>query len=202
MLIIVANIPQLFLSFYYLAHNRLFTCMAISREWSLFAHQRKGLRTSNAIGAQRSTYWLQLPLKLSLPLMTISAGLHYLASQSFFFGFIETYAYNDTYGPPTTTLKGLGYFQTSAQLLSWMLFLSMSGALLWGSRYNSPGIPPAGCNSAIMSAACHPSSGEEDVHLKPVQWGEVISGEGADGIGHCTFSSKDVTMPTQGSEYW
>ncbi|GME32344.1 hypothetical protein GTA08_BOTSDO13707 [Neofusicoccum parvum] len=81
-LIILANIPQLIISLDYLLLNRLVTSMAGACEWSLFAHQRKTLRTSLPRGAQRSTYWLSLPLKLSIPLMAVSAALHYFTSQS------------------------------------------------------------------------------------------------------------------------
>ncbi len=83
-IILIANLPQALLSFLYLTYNALFTCMLLAEEWSGFAHQRKSLRVSCPVGKQRSTYWLQPPNIYSLPLLVMSAMLHWLVSQSLF----------------------------------------------------------------------------------------------------------------------
>lgn len=72
-----ANSPQLVLSFCYFAINSECTSMAAAYEWNKFGSSRKGLRVSAPLGEQRSTYFLQLPLRFSLPLMAISGGLHW-----------------------------------------------------------------------------------------------------------------------------
>lgn len=203
-LIILANIPQLFLSFNYILLNRLVTCMAASREWSLFAHQRKGLRTSLPTGAQRSTYWLQLPFKFSVPLMVVSAGLHYFASQSLYFGSVRYYAhYDDQNGDPVVLqdYTGLGYSQEPAYLLMVTLIVAVAAVVTWGRLQNRCGIPPSRFCSAAIAAACHPSAVEEHVHLKPVRWGEVTGDGDVGRVGHCSFSSLKVTMPLEGKQY-
>ena len=40
--VLVANVPQVVLSFIYFAYNALFTCMSLAAEWSRFALERKG----------------------------------------------------------------------------------------------------------------------------------------------------------------
>ncbi|KAK7715918.1 hypothetical protein SLS57_006669 [Botryosphaeria dothidea] len=202
-LIILANIPQLFLSIDYMLLNRLITSMAGSREWSLFAHQKKGLRTSVPKGAQRSTYWLQLPLKFSIPLTVASAFLHYLASQSLYFGSVQYYDYYDVDGKRKVLedYTGLGYSPTAIHVLMVALLVPMAAAVMWGWQRNKLGIPPSGFNSAVISAACHPPAEEEDPHLKSIQWGEVPQRGGEHEIGHCSFSSEEVTMPVVGREY-
>ncbi|KAL8635766.1 MAG: hypothetical protein Q9228_006781, partial [Teloschistes exilis] len=82
--VLLANLPQLFLSFLYLAYNALFTYMLLAQEWSGYAHHRKPLRVTWPKGTQRSTYRLQLPYTYGIPLMVFSGALHWLVSQSIF----------------------------------------------------------------------------------------------------------------------
>jgi hypothetical protein len=81
---LLANVPQLVLSISYLFFNSLCTAMATTQEWNSFATSRKGLRVSQPSGSQRSTYFLQLPYKYSIPLTITSGVMHWLLSQSFF----------------------------------------------------------------------------------------------------------------------
>jgi hypothetical protein len=88
--VVVANIPQLLLSFFYLNYNGLMTVMSLAREWSGYGVQRNGLRVStNRLGAQRSTYFLQLPYRYSIPIITGTGALHWLLSESIFLVFVE-----------------------------------------------------------------------------------------------------------------
>lgn len=220
-LIVLSNIPQLLISIDYLLFNRLVTGMAVAREWSLFAHQRKGLRTSRPQGAQRSTYWLQLPLKISIPLMAASTFLHYLVSKSLYFGSVTYYDYYDyddgrldggKTGRSLSEFTGLGYSQVAVHVLMFALLLPMAAAVLWGRRRIKPGMvaPTSGFNSAVISAACHPEVGGDLIHhLKPVQWGVEVDqqhqqhnyGSGDETAGHCSFSSEEVSMPIEGRKY-
>lgn len=75
--VLVANSPQVVLSFLYFAYNGIFTCMSLASEWSRYFIHRKGLRVSEIPrGAQRSTYFLQLPYRFAIPLMITSGTLH------------------------------------------------------------------------------------------------------------------------------
>lgn len=82
--VLISNSPQLILSFLYLTYNSLFTCMLLAAEWRGYAHNRKALRVTSATGKQRSTYWLQLPYRYSVPLLVAFGILHSLVSQSIF----------------------------------------------------------------------------------------------------------------------
>ena len=62
----------------------VFTCMSLSTELADFAVEAKSMRVSSPKGAQRSTYWLQLPYRWSLPLMGTMAVLHWLISEAIF----------------------------------------------------------------------------------------------------------------------
>lgn len=80
----LANMPQIVLSCIYFVINKIFTSMLLVQEWNAFAHERKALRVSNPKGEQRSTYFLQMPFKYSMPLILLSASLQYFLSQSSF----------------------------------------------------------------------------------------------------------------------
>ncbi|KAL1616999.1 hypothetical protein SLS56_011165 [Neofusicoccum ribis] len=43
------------------------------------------------VGAQRSTYWLQLPYRFALPMVGLSTALHYFTSQAVFFAQIRVF---------------------------------------------------------------------------------------------------------------
>ena len=74
--ILAANAPQLLTSFTYVMYNSILTSMRQSAEYLRFSTQRKVLRVTTPIGAQRSIYWLQLPYRYALPFMTAMATLH------------------------------------------------------------------------------------------------------------------------------
>ena len=77
---LLANLPQLILSFLYFLYNSLFTQMLLADEWNRYAHERKGLRVTSPVRQQRSTYYLHLPYKYGIPLLVMSGLLHWLVS--------------------------------------------------------------------------------------------------------------------------
>jgi hypothetical protein len=84
-LAIIANSPQVLLSFIYFAYNGLFTAMLMGYEWTSYSYKKKGLRISRKpSGFQRSTYFLQLPYRFGIPIAVLSGTLHWLVSQSIF----------------------------------------------------------------------------------------------------------------------
>lgn len=84
-MVLLANAPQLLISIAYFMYNALLTCMLIAVEYDDYAIERKHLRVSWPRGDQRSTYYLSLPYRYSIPLLVASALLHWLVSQSIFF---------------------------------------------------------------------------------------------------------------------
>lgn len=206
-LTMIANLSQLVLSFLYFAYNGLFTAMLLGLEWTYYSHKNKGLRISRkTAGAQRSTYFLQLPYRFGLPLAILSALLHWLVSQSIFLVAFDVYdamgereALNQDSGSMDKTC---GYSPIAMLVVIILVSLMVAVVVGFGFIPYTQGIPLAGSCSLAISAACHPNSDhgtENDLSKKRLQWGFVSTG--VDGIGHCAFSSKDVGPLIKGRMY-
>jgi hypothetical protein len=200
-----ANSPQVAVSLLYFAYNGLVTSMCLASEWSNFAKQRKGLRVSrNRVGSQRETYFLQVPYRYALPLVLSAAILHWLISQSIFLIDVEEYERRPgSYQAPTVRgnlsfiacgWSPLGTICVIAVALLMFIFLVVTGK----QRLRS-GMPVAGSCSAAISAACHSIPYEPQAWEQALRWGSTPSGDGV--VGHCSFSSGEVTYPRDGEQY-
>jgi hypothetical protein len=168
--------------------------MAGSEEWNHFATARKGLRVTKPYGKQRSTYFLQLPYRWSLPLTTIGGTLHWLVSQAFFLVRVD-----DVNKSESMSACGVSFLSLLVVLVVfWGLLLAICAVGLTMKPTMAPVV--ASCSLAI-SAACHPASDEIDVHLAKVQWG-VTGSEVVEGFRHCSLSSNPVTQPEEGKTYY
>ena len=85
-LVLVANSPQLWLSFGYLLWNNQITRIWMDQEWRSYYCRRQKPRVSykTADRGLRSTRWLQLPYWATAILMAINTILHWLVSQTMF----------------------------------------------------------------------------------------------------------------------
>lgn len=194
--ILITNLPQMVLSFLFLTYNGLFTCMLLADEWNSYAHERKPLRVTNPDGAQRSTYRLQLPHKYGIPLLIVSSLLHWLVSQSLFLANVTSYD-ADGQEKPTFSLPAIGYSCIAIITIILVGAVLILLGLLNGFRWHQ-GMPLAGSCSAAISAACHRPEEDIDAATKPVMWG-VVSSE--NGVGHCCFTSFEVSPPIHGELY-
>ena len=194
--ILVANMPQLIFSCLYLLYNGLFTSMCLAHEYSNYSIRRKPLRVTSPRGNQRSTHWLHLPYVYSFPLLVASAVLHWSISQSVFFVGVDIY-------------KGAEFQQSNYRLgysvqpiiLDIVLGIIMLLVLVgMGFRTLQGKIPLANSNSLAISAACHRPEDDKNAAIKPVMWGEVYTGSYGE-VGHCTFTSMEVTAPVEGKMY-
>ena len=86
-------------SIFNLSYNSSFICQLLSWDWTSYTIKRKALRVTSPIGAQRSTYFLQLPYTYSLPLMTFLDIPHWFVSQFIFMLRVNTYAEDNTLDP-------------------------------------------------------------------------------------------------------
>ena len=168
---LLANIPQIFLSVGYFLYNNLLTHMLLVAEYDDYASQRKPLRVSCPQGSQRSSYYLSLPYRYGIPLMVASMLLHWLVAGSLFFIQINSF---DALGETIDTLQliGCGYGPIAivfALILGGVMTCTVVGL---GMRRFASQMPIAGSCSAAISAACHPTEGEEHA-LKPIMWGEI-----------------------------
>ncbi|KAI4193318.1 MAG: hypothetical protein LQ350_008378 [Teloschistes chrysophthalmus] len=197
--ILIANSPQLLLSFLFLAYNALLTCMLLAEESNDFAHERKPLRVSTPVGNQRSTYRLQLPYKYGIPLLIALALLHWLISQSLFLARVNVYT---SRGRQDTgeSVSTIGYSVLPLAIVLAIASAIVLSAILMGFRRLKPGLPLVGSNSAAISAACHAPMEDSAVSEKSLMWGAV--GEKIeDGVGHCSFTSFEITLPVDGEMY-
>jgi hypothetical protein len=87
--LLLANTPQVILSFCYFLYNSIWTHFHVEMEWNAFARGYKPLRVSSPHGQQTSTYRLQLPYAYSIPLIVGSILLHWLVSNAFYLLVIE-----------------------------------------------------------------------------------------------------------------
>lgn len=195
---LLANTPQFCLSLVYFALNRICTSMCFMREWNSYATERKGLRVTQPIAAQRPTYFLQLPYRWAIPLTVTSGMLHWLLSQSLFLVRRETRRRDGTLYPESTCACG---YSVLSLLVFTCVFLSLLLAVFALSiRHMEVRIPPARHRSMIVSAACHPQEADTKCHLEEIQWGVVGDG-GKETVGHCSFSSRSVVAPVEGHLY-
>jgi len=192
-------VPQLILSFFYLSVNMICTAMSGANEWNHLAKSKKGLRVTKPFGDQRSTYFLQLPYRWSLPLIITSGTLHWLLSQTFFLVRADFF---DRYGVMLegATKSACGFSALSLYVLLFAA-LSLLGVVFFiGVKRMSVKVPTAGSCSLVISAACHPSPTEVDVHLAKVQWG-VAQYQQIEGFPHCSLSSGFVMEPEERTIY-
>ena len=196
-IIILANSPQVLLSFLFMTYNGLFTCMLLAEEWNGFAHERKPLRVTSPEGEQRSTYRLQLPYRYGIPLLILSGTLHWLVSQSLFLARVSAF---DEQGVEQTSLSisTIGYSCIAIITVIILGTIVVILGIAFGFRRYKPGMPLVTSCSAAISAACHRPDGDEDAASKRVMWGVVGA---QDGVGHCCFTSWEVERPVEGEWY-
>ena len=203
--VILANAPQLILSFVYFMYNNLFTGMLMAREWSGYAHHRKSLRVTCPEGEQRSTYFLQLPYIYGIPFLIISALLHWITSQAFFIARVRVLDENDRENK-SLSLETLGYSTLGLLLIPILVLALFVATLVNGLRRYRSGMPFARNCSAAISAACHRPKEDTAAFQKPVKWGVpteygIRSRKHGQGYGHCCFTSFDVNEPEIGKMY-
>lgn len=188
--VIVANLPQLLVSFVYFSYNGILTCMLLADEYNDFAFHRKPLRVSSPTEGQRSVYWLQLPARYSLPLIVLMAGLHWFISQSLFVANVQFY-------DPNGKLQGGMYSAIGWSPIAIVAALFIGGFMILalfglGFRRYKPGMPLGANCSASISAACHlPEDESSSAADLPVMFGvlEDLSLDKQERVG---FSSRDV----------
>lgn len=194
--VLIANSPQLVLSFLFLTYNGLFTCMLLASEFSDYGHERKTLRVTNPRAFQRSTYRLQLPYRYGIPLLVLSGVLHWLVSQSLFLARVVFYSQDgteDTYA----SLSTVGYSCIAIITVICVGTLVVLLGILNGFRTYKIGMPLVGSCSAAISAACHRPDDDVDAPIKPVMWG-VVDTQGD--VDHCCFTSFEVRDEAAGAE--
>jgi hypothetical protein len=200
--VLLANLPQIILSFLYLTYNGLYTSMHLAHEYGGYATQRKALRVTTPRGVQRSTYWLQLPYAYGVPLILASATLHWLISQSIFLARVSVWTSGDNQTEKlASTSSAVGY--SPAPILCTTVLGSCMLVVAVGVSFRRlpSSIPIAGSCSVALAAAAHRPERDVDAAVLPVKWGVVREAGTAEDVGHCCFTSEEVTEPQVGRLY-
>lgn len=140
--------------------------------------------------------------KFAIPLLLISALIHWLVSQSIFLARITVLEYTApghdvASGDPSVTTCGYSSIALIFSIIVGVVMLvCVLAAGFWGRL--KPGIPLGGDCSLVVSAACHSEGEGDDVGVMKVKWGALRREEGVE---HCGFSSKDVSFPVDGKVY-
>lgn len=203
LIVLVANSPQIILSFLYFSYNGIFTCMLLAKEWSRYGSKSSFLRVTTPTGRQRSTYRLQLPYRYGVPLLIGSGALHWFVSQSIFLVSVNVLSSPGS----EVTDAGVSTCGYSPMAIIFVIILGFIVVLLGianGLRNGSVDMPLAGSCSAAISAACHPPKADVGASLKRVMWGVVAEGnpnDSGESVGHCSFTSFKVEAPIVGRKY-
>ncbi|KAF4826317.1 hypothetical protein CGCTS75_v009288 [Colletotrichum tropicale] len=210
----VANIPQLYLSSNYYVINSLITQMEMGWEWSEFSTKHRPLRVTKPKGQQTSTYRLQLPYKLSVPLMVSSVLMHWLLSNALFMVVSQGTYYvlgpSDYIVDPDSLPRDAAINLGSSRAHTLALFLV--GILMMIcptilSRQKLPGqMPVVGSNSMAIAAACRisplaqvPTDSHEENNMQETELAE-LTGEYVEAANGSDNQKKMIYFPLKWGE--
>ncbi|KAF2094484.1 hypothetical protein NA57DRAFT_46583 [Rhizodiscina lignyota] len=209
---LIANSPQLAVSFLYLFYNNILTREVVADEWIRFLRKdgKKPLRVSSPIGMQRSSYFLSLPWKYSGPLMGCSILLHWLISQSIFV------VQSSSFGPGADGGRLPVYDGTGrgSSILGSILAITLAAGLVIALLVNSvlrhyvdipPGFQLMGFNSSAIRTVCQRPKDDSDAYLYPISLGIVRDEQyRISGCTHRLVFSTDIDQiqpPEAGAEF-
>ena len=205
---LIANSPQLLLSFLYFAYNGILTGMLMAREWDRYGSQRKFIRVSTPSGFQRSTYWLHMPYRYGIPQLIISALTHWILSESLFLVAVNKIPDMSDLQQAERSNQVLTAMCGYSPLAAWcciglaLMLVALTSSI--GYRRYSDLTPMVGSCSAAISAACHPSESDIDPSSKKLKFGQTTHGDlypASDVPLHCSLTSFEVVAPVVGKLY-
>ncbi|RYP80105.1 hypothetical protein DL770_006367 [Monosporascus sp. CRB-9-2] len=212
--VLIANSPQVIMSFIYLFSNAILTRQLVADEWVRFIHPngKKPLRVTSPVGIQRSSYFLSLPLKYSSLLMMSSILLHWFISQGIFL--VQT----SSFGPGPAgqrhsefDVSARGYSALEIILATTLWAVFVIALIIHSFAREFRGIPCGfhlmGMSSAGIGLMCTRPEGDSDAYLFPVSIGvlhdkknQEIERKGKQG--HLAFSTHiKLEQPKAGCWY-
>ena len=198
---VLASLPQLALSAYYLVFNNYVTRLFVALEFRAYSTRRRGLRVSQPVKNtnQRRAYFLQIPLRYSLFSIGLFALLHTFLSQTLFLR--RMYAIypesSNALGEigkkllPVIGYSPVGGFAFAVSLTT----LVLSGVIIglvpidWRMLHTSG-------DSLAIGRACHPPEGTCDAQEGEIRWG--VTNKYDNGDIKCSFSLLPVRPPDPG----
>ena len=166
--------------------------MLSGHEWSLFGHHHCTLRVTSPCPGQRSTYRLQIPYTYAISLMTLSALLHWLTSQSIFI--VKFDSFGQFREPTPVVLRNvLGYSCIGTIFTLTLAIVALRTVGGMGYRKFAARITTVGSCSAAISVACHLGSADpQEIIEKKVHWRDVQVAPSL-GVRHLTFRAARVS---------
>ncbi|KAJ8128224.1 hypothetical protein O1611_g5414 [Lasiodiplodia mahajangana] len=179
--VLLANIFQIVISFLYVFYNNILTRQLVADELLRFMppEGKKPLRVSSPVGMQRSSYFLSLPFRFSIPLNIATILIHWLISQSFFL-------VQANYFAPGSEGARLPQYDRSSRgysILGITISIAVGLVLLIALLINSmvrdftnvpSTLPSALTNSAVIEGLCQRPEGDVDAYLFPIRLGSII----------------------------
>ena len=206
--VLCVNTPQAVISIIYSVYNNTLTRLLLASEYNKYAVEKRPLRVSFPTGKQRSTYWLSIPYRYTIPLLTLFTLAHWLSSQAFSLVQIVPITIQGEHDR-SRVMVGVATSSLGMKLMAIPVLVALVAIfVLMFRKFQSAAMPIAmNCSSAI-SAACHPPVSDTDAAEKPVVWGEVevnvaslstALGPGVEDFQtecrHCSFTSQGVKEP-------
>lgn len=196
-----ANGAQFLMSCCWYLGNSLLTAMVLSNHWGMFITKQQRLRVSIPEDGQKSSYFLSLPYRYSLPLLLCSTMIHWLLSQSIFIiqtrGFTYTgeesmggFARVSSYDASVVGYSAIGLvlcILASGLLMATLILVGLKHLPTYTgdvetddmaiSKLEVRRMPLVSTCSAAISAACQRRIADEDLHLLSLQWGKIGPGK-------------------------
>jgi hypothetical protein len=181
--ILIANSPQVMVSFLYILYNSILTRQLVADEWVRFLREdgKKALRVSFPVGMQRSSHFLSLPFRYSVPLMIVSIILHWFISQSIFL--VQSSAFSA--GPNGQRLPMCDYSARGYTLGGGVSAIAVGSAILAALLVNSlirgyhdipAGFQRMAFHSMAIQAICQRPDSDVDAAFFPVRIGVSMGG--------------------------
>ncbi|KAF5013831.1 hypothetical protein FDECE_188 [Fusarium decemcellulare] len=210
--VILVNSPQLLISFLYLFYNNSLTRQLVADEWTRFLRPdgKKPLRVSSPVGMQRSSYFLSLPLKYSIPLTGLLMLLHWLISQSIFLVRAAVFGPGpDGQRLPVYDRSTRGYSPLATILAVALAFVLVAAMVVNSAvrKYHDvpQDFPAMAYDSSAISALCQRPERDVDARLFPLSIGVVKDQQYTGALtadGRVTFSTDTtLTGPVAGARY-
>lgn len=171
--------------------------MHLAHEYSGYSVGRKSLRVTTPHGQQRKTYWLQLPFTYGIPLIAVSATVHWLISQALFLVHVEGVRRD---GELYFTSFGLLSPAPALAVLIVIICVMLTVIGMGFRQLKGRSMPIAASCSFALAAAAHRPDDDVDAAVLPVKWGEVVSMSSGK-VGHCCFTSQEVEDPEPRKKY-
>jgi hypothetical protein len=166
----LANLPQLWVSACYLLWNNQLTRIWMEHEWRSYHRRRKIPRISHdadKVNGVRATRFLQLPYAATAFLMTTSTILHLLVSQAIFVsGGIDQFPFEAVIGAAVIVWSPLAVLILGS--ITIILLLVTTIYYFWPFR---TAMPVMAGSARIVLDACFQL--EESLPASGIQWGDI-----------------------------